>query len=135
METAVEHALRAIRELPDDLSGDELIALFGGYDELAARLCAGIDRVDPAAYGAVSLVQWLRTFACRSGAEAGAFVRRAARVRLCPEVAAAWLDGRLATAQTDTVVHHVNDRSQPLFADHEAGLVPTLVGLSVRDTE
>jgi hypothetical protein len=114
---------------------DEVVALFGGYDELAARLCSAMDRVDPAADGAVSLAQWLRTFARRSGAEAAAFVKRAARLRLCPDVAAAWREGRFATAQTDAVVHHVTDRTQPLFAEHATTLVPTLVGLSVRDTE
>ncbi len=135
METAVEHVLRAIAELPDDLTNDEVVTLFRAYDQLAGRLCSAMDRVDPAADGAVTMAQWLRTFARRSSAEGATFVRRAARLRACPEVSAAWVDGRLATAQVDAVVHHVNDRTQAIFTEHEPALLPALAGLSVRHTE
>ncbi len=135
METAVERVLRAIAELPDDLSSDEVVALFGGYDQLAARLSSGIERVDPAADGAVTMAQWLRSMTRRSSSESAAFAKRASRLRACPEVTAAWIDGRLATAQADAVVHHVNDRTQAIFTDQEAALVPTFARLSVRYTE
>ena len=46
-----------------------------------------------------------------------------------------WLDGKLSTAHADAVVHHVNDRTQAIFSEHEASLVPTFAGLSVRATE
>jgi hypothetical protein len=135
METRVDNAVRAIDELPDDLAAHEMVALFGAYDKLAAQLCSALERVDPAADGAVTLAQWLRTCTRRSSTEAAAFVKRATRLRACPEVAAAWVDGRLATAQADAVVHHVNDRTQAIFGEHEAALVPSLAGLSVRHTE
>jgi hypothetical protein len=94
-----------------------------------------MDRVDVAADGAVNAAQWLRTIARRSGADAAAFVKRAARLRACPMVMASWRDGQLPTAHVDAVVHHLNGRTQAIFADQEAALVPTLVPLSVRDTE
>jgi hypothetical protein len=135
METAVERAVAAMDAVPDDLVNAEVVALFAACDRMAALLCSALVRVDPAADGAVTLAQWLRSMTRRSSAEAAVFVKRAARLRSCPEVAAAWRDGRLATAQADAVVHHVNDRSQAIFAEHESALVPTLAGLSVRHTE
>jgi hypothetical protein len=45
------------------------------------------------------------------------------------------LDGVLSAGQTDAIVDRVDDATLPVFADTEAGVVPTLVGLSVRDTE
>jgi hypothetical protein len=135
METAVERVIRDIEALPDDLANAEVAALFAASDILAARLSAALDGVDPAADGAVTLAHWLRSQARRSSAEAAVLVKRAARLRACPVVAAAWRDGRLSTGHVDAVVARISDRTQPIFTDHEADLVPSLVPLSVRDSE
>jgi hypothetical protein len=135
MDTAVEKLARAVEALPDDLGGDEVVALFAVADCLTARLCAALDRVDPAADGAVTLGSWLRNRAGRSGSEAASLVRRITRLRHCPEVAAAWIDGCLSTGQVDAVVAHVSDRTQPIFTEQETALVPAFAGLSGRDTE
>ena len=132
---AVDRLLEAEEALPDDLTSDEVLALFAVQDRLTARLSAALERVDPAAEGAVTMAHWLRTRAGRSTTEAAALVRRAARLGQCPDVAAAWLDGRLATGQVDAVVAHISDRTQPIFTEHEPTLVPAFVGLSTRDTE
>jgi hypothetical protein len=131
----VEEVVRAIEALPDDLGNDEVVALFAAGDLLAARLCAALGRVDPAADGAVTLASWLRSRARRSGSETATLVRRSVRVPACPELLASWHVGELSTGQVDAVVAHVSHRTQPLFSEHEAALVPALVGLSVRDTE
>jgi hypothetical protein len=135
METAVDQLVSDIKALPHDLANHEVMTLFVAYDLIAARLGAALDRVHPATDGAVTLASWLRHCAHRSGAEAAAFVKRAARLRACPEVMAAWVDGRLSTAQADAVVQHVNDRTQPIFSEHEAALVSSLAPLSARETE
>src|SRR6266851_2262133 len=135
METAVEHLVSAIEALPADATNDEVAAAFAAYDRFTAWLSAVVGQVDPAADGAVTLAQWLRVHARRSHRDAAALVKRAGRVVGCPAVDAAWRDGRLATAQVDAVVANVTDRTAPLLAEHEAGLVPTLARLSVRDTE
>src|SRR5882672_3441727 len=131
METAVEHLVNAVEALPDDASNDEVCAVFAVYDRLTAWISDAIDGVDPAADGAITLAQWLRVHARRSHRDAAALVKRAGRVAGCPAVDAAWRDGRLATAQVDAVVANVTDRTAPLLAEHEAGLVPTLARLSV----
>jgi hypothetical protein len=135
METTVERLVAAVEGLPDDLGNDEIVALFGVSDLLDARLSSALPRVDHAADGAVSLAHWLRRQARRSAAEASTLVKRTVRLRDCPVVATAWRDGRLASGQVDAVVACVSDRTQPIFTEQEAEIVPLLMPLSVRDTE
>jgi hypothetical protein len=121
--------------VPDHPSNDEIAAVFAAYDRLTAWLSEAVDGVDCVADGAVTVAQWLRTLAGRSHRDAAALVRRADRLRACPQLASAWAAGDLATAQVDAVVANVSDRTVPLFAEQSAALVPTLCQLSVRDTE
>ena len=107
MSAVVERLVRDIEELPADLVNDEIAALLAASDLLAARVSAALERVDPAADGAVTLAHWLRSRGRRSAVEASVLVKRAARVGSCPELAAAWLDGRVATGQVDAVVVRV----------------------------
>jgi Domain of unknown function (DUF222)/HNH endonuclease len=51
------------------------------------------------------------------------------------ELAAAWTDGRLSSGQVDVIVANVNDRTATILTAHGPELVPSLVGLSTRDTE
>src|SRR2546421_338186 len=133
--SAVERLVGAIEALPRDLGNDEVAALLAASDVLAARLSAALERVNPAADGAVDLRQWLRYRARRGDREAALLVKRAARLRSCPATFAAWCDGSLATGHVDAVVAYVSDRTEPLFVEHEAELVPALARLSVRHTE
>ena len=61
-------------------------------------------------------------------------VRTGRCLRNAPAVASAWLDGRLASGQVQAIVVNVSDRASALFAEHHGELVPSLVGLSVRET-
>jgi hypothetical protein len=60
--------------------------------------------------------------------------RTARRLRRLPVTAAAWAEGGLTAGQVQAVVANVDDARVELFAGHEAGVVPALVGLSVSDT-
>src|SRR5260370_1066909 len=51
----VDRLVSAIEALPRDLSNEEVIAVFAASDLLAASLTAAVDRIDPAADGAVTL--------------------------------------------------------------------------------
>ncbi len=135
MGTAVDHLVSAIEALPERASNDDVQAAFAAADRLAAWLSTALDGVDPAADGAATLAQWLRCRARRSHRDAAALVKRTARLRACPDVRAAWSDGRFATGHVDAVVACVSDRRQPIFAEHEAELVPTLARLTVPQTE
>lgn len=46
----------------------------------------------------------------------------------------AWVDGAISGGQVRAVVANLDEVVAPLFAEHEADLVPNLVGLSVEDT-
>jgi len=107
---------------PSAASHDDVIAVFAHLDRIVAWLTGALDRVDPAADGAITLPQWLRVYARRSGREAAQFTKRATRVD--PVVAEAWQAGQLATGQVDAVVANVSDRTAALFAEHAAELVP-----------
>ena len=135
MEGAVQNLISAIEALPVQAANDDVAAVFAAYDRLTAWLSTASTEVDPAADGATTLAQWLRTRARRSHREATALVKRSAQLRHCTAVVAAWGCGRLATGQVDAVVANVNDRTAPLFAEHEKELVPMLAALSVTDTE
>jgi hypothetical protein len=135
MEPAVQDLISAIEALPVRPANDDVAAVFAAYDRLTAWLSTAITDVDPAADGATTLAQWLRTRARRSHREAAALVKRSAPLRHCAAVVAAWECGQLATGQVDAVVANLNDRTAPLFAEHEEELVPALAALSVTDTE
>jgi hypothetical protein len=135
MGTAVESLVEAIKALPSAASNDDVAAVFAACDLLTAWLSGAVDDVDPLADGAVTVAHWLRYRAGRSHREAGVMVRRAARLRSCPRVVAAWEDGQVSTGQVDAVVAHLADRTGPLFTEQEPEVVPVLVGLSVRDTD
>src|SRR4051794_41766631 len=112
---AADRLLEAVEALPDDLTGDEVVALFAVQDRLMARLSTALERVDPVADGAVTMAHWLRARACRSTTEASTLVRRAVRLGQCPDVAAAGRDGRPATGQGDARGGPGSGPLQPIF--------------------
>jgi len=66
-------------------------------------------------------------------ARAAAVVSRARKLAHLPVTAGAWRDGVLSSGQVEAIAAHLDPDTVGLFADHETELVPTLVGLSVRD--
>jgi hypothetical protein len=138
MESGVEVLVAAIESLADVHDPDDVALLLGARDRLDARVTAAIARLDASCAtvvdGAVNTAQWLRTRGGRSRRDAAALLTRAGRQAACPEVAAAWADGRLSGGQVDAVFATVTDRRQAVFADHAETVVASLVGLSVRHT-
>ncbi len=139
MDAAVETLVEDLKALPDFDDTASLRDLLAFQDLVAARVNAIIDAVDRSGAvgvdGAVTTAGWLRRFARRTYRDAAAVVRRATRLRDCPAVTTAWTAGELSTGQIDVIVATVTDRTATLFTDHAPDVVPTLVGLSVRDTE
>jgi hypothetical protein len=59
----------------------------------------------------------------------------ARKLRGLPVTATAWVEGKLSAGQVETITAHLRDDTYvALFADHEGGVVPDLVGLSMHDT-
>jgi hypothetical protein len=132
----LEDVVTRLHDVDDTTSLARLIAI---NDLITARISAAIERVDRsgavAADGALTTAHWLRTRAGRTGGDAGTLVKRATRLRACPEITTAWTDGHLSSGQVDVIVHHVTDRTEPILVAHAPHLVPALMGLSVRDTD
>ena len=53
----VDQVLEAVEALPDDLTNEEVVALFAVTDRLTARLSEALHRIDPLDDGAVTLPQ------------------------------------------------------------------------------
>lgn len=92
---------------------------------------AGLYELD----GATSAVAWLRSFGRLSGARAANVVRTSRRLRKLSVVAEAFASAQLSAGQVQAIVANLADQAMvDLFAEHEAEVVPALVGLSVADT-
>jgi hypothetical protein len=106
-------------------------------DRLAAKVTRAAGEFDRARLwdleGATSMRAWLGD-AGWSSRQASAMTTTAKRVRALPVLASAWERGELSGGQVEAVVRGVPDRHVELLADHEADVVPLLVGLPVADT-
>ena len=137
----IEHMFEQLREAVDELSvpvdGRALTQLLGVVDQLMAKVASAVGEFDHLAMweldGATSMRAWLRD-AGLTTAEATRLVSTARRVRSLPVVAAAWESGELSGGQVQAIVHNVPERLMARFAEHEAEVVPKLVGLPVHDT-
>jgi Domain of unknown function (DUF222) len=83
---------------------------------------------------ATSMTAWLRHHASLTKREAAHLSTRAKRLRSLPVTAAAWQSGEITGGQVDAVVANLRPEHLELFSEHEAELIPTLVGLSVTVT-
>ena len=132
-----DHLRSAIEKLSVPVDGPALTQLLGLVDQLMAKVAVAAGEFDRAALweldGATSMRAWLRDAGLTS-AEAGRLTSTLQRVTKLPVVATAWQRGELSGGQVQAIVHNVPDRLVEQFADHEADVVPALVGLSVPDT-
>lgn len=123
-------------EVPGD--GDALVEVLSLLDRLSAKVSEAVgefDRSDRWALdGAVSCTAWLRHHAGVSGGAAARLTSTARRLSDLPVTRSAWRDGSLSGEQVRAVVVNTTEATAPLLAEVEADVVPTLVGLSVRDT-
>ena len=132
-----EALVSAVEELSVPVDTRAVTALIGIVDRLAAKVAAAVGEIDRAALweldGSTSLRSWLRDAGLGRSAVAR-LVETAPRMKQLPVVAAAWERGELSGGQVEAIVRNVPSHLADQFADHEADIVPTLVGLSVPDT-
>jgi len=121
---AESDAVRELLRLRDRLTAKAVAAL-GAFD--AARSWALV--------GDTSLTAWLRHHAGAGSREASHLTRTAKALRALPRTAGAYVDGRLTTGQVDGIVANLTERTTPVFAEHEADLVPVLEAEAVLDVE
>lgn len=112
----------------------ELVAL---RDRLDAKVAGAVADADAAglydAEGATSTTAFLRHRADASPEQAARLVSRARALGAFPTLRAAAESGRATGGQVDVILRLVG-RHRRLFADHEADVVPTLLGLSIDAT-
>src|SRR5688500_10457619 len=132
-----EQLREAVDELSVPVDGRALEQLLGLVDRLMAKVAGAVGEFDRAALwdidGATSMRAWLRDAGLTSS-EATRVVSTAQRMRSLPVAAAAWESGELSGGQVQAIVRNVPARLVSRFAEHEAEVVPELVGLSVPDT-
>jgi hypothetical protein len=123
---------------PAAVMSDELCEAFAEHERNAARLAAMVAEFDAAQLwdldDATSMVAWMRDHLRMSGRDAQRFVTLAKKTSLLPATYEGWASGDLSMGQVQSVLHHVG-KKLALFAEHEAEVVPTLVPLSLLDTE
>jgi len=127
-----------LRQERPPVSLDELAAGAELVDLLRAHLSGLAGEVDAAGLwdldGASSLTSWLRDRGGMSNREATRTSTAARRLRDCPVTREAWEAGELTGGQVDAVMANVSDQTAPLFAEHEARVVPLLVGKEQHQT-
>src|SRR3954451_14155587 len=117
--------------------GDAIAAFSKRIDRQVALLAAAVGDFaaadGPQREGALSVKSWLIHGAGLDRFTAGRMAARAAKLRRLPILGEAFMAGAVGSGAVDTILGHVPDRHVERFADHEAELVPTLVGLERRD--
>ena len=106
-------------------------------DRLTAKVTAAVGEFDAAGLWDVdcapSMKAWLRDEGFPSP-DAHRTVLYGKRMRQLPTVSRLWQSGELSNGQARAIFENVIDRHVGMFQDVEAEFVPTLVGLSVKDT-
>ena len=129
---------RCIESLTIAVDGDEIAEALALRDRLDAKLSEALGAFDRAELwdldAATSLTAWLRDRGKLTGKQAASTARVAKRLWELPVTSEAWADGALSGGQVQAVVANLNDAVAPLFSDHEAAVVPTLVRLGVAET-
>jgi hypothetical protein len=114
---------------------DGIVAAIGVRDRLDGKIsvavgdyaAAGLHEVD----GSVTMASWLRHYARFDSEGAARGARRAGKLHRLPVLSAASITGALSSGAVDAVLAQVPKRHVGLFAEHEASVVPTLVGLDI----
>jgi hypothetical protein len=123
-----------IHELSIPLCDEAITEVLALRDRLAAKISDAVSDFDRAGLwdldSATSMTAWLRQYGAMTKREAG----RAKKLRELPVTSAAWQAGELSGGQVEAIVAVIKPEMVALFAQHEAELVPSLVGLSVADT-
>ncbi|MBA2752469.1 MAG: DUF222 domain-containing protein, partial [Actinobacteria bacterium] len=127
-----------VDELSIPLCGEAITEVLAIQDRLAAKISDAVSDFDRFGLwdldSATSMTAWLRQHGAMTKREAGRVSGRAKKLRELPVTAAAWQAGELSGGQVEAMVAVIKPEMLALFAEHEAELVPSLVGLSVTDT-
>ncbi len=133
-----EALAREIDEVEILARGDAIVEAVALRDRLSAKIAQAVGEFDDARLwdldAATSMTAWLRDKAAMTNKEASHTTSVARRLASLPVTAAAWRSGELSSGQVDAVLAHVDAATLGLFSDHEAAVIPSLVGLSVTDT-
>jgi HNH endonuclease len=125
-----------VAEVPVDTEG--LTSAMRVSDRYAARVTVAVGEYTVGRewdrQGYANPVQWLKHAAGMTGPDAYRMVQEARKLRSLPVLTAAWLAGEVTGGQVRIICTQVIDRHLPLFAQHEAALVPGLGGLNIDDT-
>ncbi|MGK2949731.1 MAG: DUF222 domain-containing protein [Acidimicrobiales bacterium] len=117
---------------------DALTALAQQHGRMSARLCEALGDFDAAGAweldGSATMTAWTRVHLGWTNQTANRWLRTARRLRDLPVTQQAWADGRLTDGQIEVIVTNLTDRRAPLFAQHEADVIPTFEPLDVLDT-
>ena len=128
----IEHLLN----IPAD--GAAIAVAVALRDRLEAKIAEAVSAFDAAGLwdldAATSMTAWLRAQAYMTRREAAHVAARAKALRNLPVTARAWASGELSAGQVDALLAGVKAKHRQRFAEHEAEVVPALVGLSVNDT-
>jgi hypothetical protein len=131
-----------LRELADRLTVhadlDEVAMVLEALSTVQAKLAPAIAAIDEHKLwdgtGATSMTGWLKDHGMTGGA-AHQCAKRATNIAALPVTSAAWTEGKLSVGQVDVISSHLRDqRYTQLFAEHEEGLLPTLMGLTLHNT-
>jgi Domain of unknown function (DUF222) len=127
-----------IEEMEIPVDRPALVEALRLADILDAKISAALGEFDARQVwqldGTRSMVVWLMRRGRLAEAEARQVSSTASRLRGCPLTRRAWLDGVLSAGQVRAIAATVTDVTASLYAQHEVDLVPSLVGLDVRDT-
>ena len=133
--------LTPLRELIENIDIDQLVDEFDEgwalYDALRAKLTVATGTFEAQGRhtiaGAVSMRTYLSTHT-PLGHESAVVAVLARKLRSLPTTQQAWLDGSLTGGQVRIISDHVRADRVELFAEHEDGIVPALIGQSVKNT-
>ena len=126
----------ALKETGDTLELDDLFDMYDRFTEYVTGRVGTFDRAQTWGLdGAVSMRAWLRAHASMAYGSAKVWCARAASIDRLPVTRAAYAKGELCTAKVDLIAAHVTGRRVGLFAEHESDLIPTLLALTVKQTD
>jgi 5-methylcytosine-specific restriction protein A len=130
---------RAIDGVDVGADAESVAIAFRLLDRLAAKCHVALGKLTAedvwAAQGSTSVAAFLRAHAGMTASDGGRASRTARLVARAPELGHDWGEGNLSGAQVAVVRANVRPEAEHLFAEHAPDLVPTLVGLTVAETQ
>lgn len=132
---ALRESIETLEIPPHSAAVAEVAQLHSG---LMARLTMALAELDRRGEyeldGYASMTAWARTTLGWTNQSANRVLKTGRRLRDLPTTTDAWLTGRLVDGQVEIIVANLTDRRAPLWAEHEAEIVPLLEPLDLLAT-